>query len=546
MLAWDGLPGTLHASRPQETPREEIPDVDALLHGLGSKGWRFLEGVWGPFRLVWVDLLAGTWIMARAPQGLKPLFWLNSPEGFFFAEEIPSLLDLIPGSPEPDWKRVPEYMLFQHVAAGNTLYKGVRELLPGEVILGSLVSQETSSKSLWPGWLKSHRKDLPSDIPELKELLWRAIRKSLAREAGSQIGLFLSGGVDSALLAWGLKESGASLSMRCLTVVCPGCRYDEGPFARTVARELEVPWEPMELNASLFSKAWEEAVKGLGLPLSSTNQVVWWLLSKAASDFGAKRVFSGEGADGWLSGGLYQEEKQAFLLAGNDLGRTGQVVINCKTHTLNEPLVVQRVLSQSLDLKPRKKLWAHCMRSLSQEHPMERAVFYHVRTVGNRLLTRADLAARIHGVSLELPFLDESFILWSRSLGWERRNPPGLNKEPLKSLCAKRFGSELAYRKKIGFPFPIRTWIRDSRDKRLEIFRQMLLEDRTMSRPIYSRVHMEREVKARLDGTLRPADWLLWSLINLELWLRWLEQRRSRPRCLECPPLISPTSPAVP
>lgn len=546
LLAWDGSLGAGRASSLPEGPKERIQDVRALLYGLGSKGWRFLEGAWGPFRLVWVDLLAGKWIMARAPQGLKPLFWLETPEGVFFAEEIPSLLELMPFHPEPDWRRIPEYMVFQHVAAGNTLYKGVRELLPGEVILGNLASHKTRSQSLWPGWLKSHRKDPSSSIPEPKEVLWRALRKSLAREPELRSALFLSGGVDSALLAWGLRESEASIDLRCFTLTCPGYHYDEHPFALRVARELELQWEPIELNPTIFSRAWEEAVATMGLPLTSTNQVVWWILSKAASASGVQRVFSGEGADGWLSGGLYQEEREALLLAGSDLGKSSQVVISCKAHTLNEPLLVRRVLNQPLDLKPRRNLWLNCIRSLSQEPPMERAVFYHVRTVGNRLLTRADLAARVHGLIVELPFLEECFLLWSRAMGWEKRNPEGLNKEPLKSLCCSRFGVELAYRKKIGFPFPIRTWIRDSPDNRLENFREMLLEERTLSRPIYSRVHLEKEVKARLDGTARPADWLLWSLINLELWLRWLEEHRSRPYSPDCSPLISPASPAVP
>jgi len=546
LLAWDGGLGTAGAGRPPEDSGEEIKQVRVLLEGLGGKGWRFLKGAWGPFRLVWVDLSSGDWILARAPQGLKPLFWSKSSKGVFFAQDIPSLLDLMPECPQPDWQRIPEYLVFQHVAAGNTLYQGVRELLPGEVILGNLRSDKTSSQSLWPNWLGSHREETSSDATELKEILWKAIKKSLVREPQSPRGLFLSGGVDSALLAWGLRELEASTSLRCFTVVCPGYRYDEGPFARTVARDLELPWEPIELTPSLFANAWGEAVESLGLPLTSTNQLVWWILSKAASSSGLKRIFSGEGADGWFTGGLYEEEKEALLMAGNEFEKTSQVVVNCRTHTLNEPLLVGRVLDQPLDLGPRRELWAHCIRSLPKEHPMEKAVLYHVRTVGQRLLTRADLTSTIHGVNLELPFLDECFLLWSKSLGWETRNPSGLNKAPLKSLCAQRFGSELAYRKKIGFPFPIRTWIRDSVEKRLENYREMLLEAHTMSRPIYSRVNLEKEVRARLNGTLRPADWLLWSLINLELWLRWLEQRSANQRSVDYPPSISPASPGVP
>lgn len=545
LLVWEGGLGEAQGGWSQEGSTPEMQEVQALMDGILKEGWNFLEGAWGPFRLLWVDLRTNVWIMARAPQGLKPLFWSLSQEGMFFAQDIPSLLDLLPRLPEPDWKRVPEYMVFQNVAAGNTLYQGVRELLPGEVVLGSLSTGETALRTLWPGWLKSLFERTPSENPGARQALWEAIQKGLSREPVAPKGLFLSGGVDSALLAWGLKELELSKPPHCFTVTCPGYVHDEAPFAHRVARELELPWEPIPLEPSVFSKSWEEAVSAAGLPLSSTNQVVWWILCKAASEYGLKRVFSGEGADGWISGGLYQEEKEALLLAGEDPEKTHQVVINSRTHLLNDPLLVQKVLQEPLDLEPRRGLWKKCLQDHPQAHPLEKAGFYHVRTVGHRLLTRADLAATAHGLGLELPFLEQGFLSWLGSLDWEARNPPGQNKAPLKSLCAMRFGAHLAYRRKIGFPFPIRTWIRDSQDARLRDYRNILLEAPAMGRPVYSRANLEKEIRARLDGKARPADWLLWSLVNLELWLRWLEKRRRGPGVQGPSPTISPTSPGV-
>lgn len=529
LLAWEG---SLGAPQERESAQSSGPcsdDVQTLMNELPRQGWRFLEGNWGPFRLVWLDMSQGTWIMARAPQGLKPLFWFASRQGLFFAQDIASLLDLMPFLPEPDWKRVPEYMVFQSVAAGNTLYQGVRELLPGELVLGDLFSGETRSLSLWPGWLEHCQEMALMAKGGAKESLWAAIRTSLMRESGASRGLFLSGGVDSALLAWGLKELDSWTPCPCMTVTCPGYRHDEGPFASKVVQELELPWEPIELSPWSFSRAWQQAIEKTAMPLTSTNQVIWWILCEAAQGLRVKRIFSGEGADGWLSGGLYQHEREALYLLGNDFEKTAPIVVNCRTHTLNDPLLVQRVVEQPLDLSPRCGIWKQCLESPQPDDLMEKAVLYHVRTVGQRLLTRAELVAQTRSLSLELPFLNEMFLVWSRSLGWEARNPRGIGKEPLKELCSQRFGLELAYRKKIGFPFPLRTWIRDSRDYNLEKYRQMLLETK---RPIYSQKHLEKEVKARLSKSLRPVDWLLWSLINLELWLGWLEQKKEHFRSL--------------
>ena len=545
LLAWDGPSVVAHGDGAVPGSAKHMEEARAIMEGIQNRGWEFLTAVRGPFRLVWIDLSSGRWIMARSPHGPRPLFWWSSPGGVCFSTDIPSLLDLMPSAAEPNWNRFPEYMVFQSLAGGETLYGGVRELLPGQVVIGSLQSREPESRSLWSQWLESQERHGAHPGREAGEVLREAIERSLSRDTGNTRGLFLSGGVDSALLAWGLRDADPPQEVPCLTVTCQGYRHDEGPFAQKVAQELGLQWRPIGLTPSLFSRAWAEALNAMGLPMTSTNQVIWWILCRAAAELGWAAAFSGEGADGWFCGGLYQEEREALVLAREDRGETARIVINCRTHTLNDPSLVERVLHPPLDLRPRLRLWEECVESPG--HLMERAVLYHVRTAGHRLLSRAELVAQSHGLALELPFLETDFLAWSRALGWDGRNPGGVNKGLLKALCSRRFGPELAYRKKIGFPFPLRTWIRDSQEALLRTYRDMLLDTRTMGRPIYCQPHLDRELRSRLDGSLRPADWFLWSLINLELWLRWVEERRRpqhSPGALPCGLGASPGAPA--
>lgn len=526
LLLWDGYTKDFQEGAAPSGSGRKTSQVHALMEGLQRQGWEFLKKLDGPFRLVWVDLSSGDWIMARGPQGLRPLFWLETEQGLFFGRDIPSLVDLLGFVPEPNWERIPEYLVFQDLAGGETLFRHVMELLPGQVIRGRVGCKgfRASKLDLVPQGGFSNCCSGPEGA---RHAIFEAIRATLPQDRNYPLGLFLSGGVDSSLLAWTLIDLGGQIH-RSFTITCPGYRYDEGPFAKMVAQQLELVWEAIPLDPASFSTSWAWALESSGLPMISTNQVPWWILCQKAAGFGIQEVFSGEGADGWISGGLYDDEIEALRLAAGDPGQQAAIAILCKTHTLNHPTLVQEILDLPLDLTSRIRLWEECCNDSPGAPPEDVSVLYHVRTVGHRLLTRANLVAQAHGVNLRLPFLHKQFVSWVRSLPWEQRSPHGVRKAPLKALCASKWGAQLAYRRKIGFPFPLRTWIRDAADPRLRNWREMLLAPETLGRPMYRRPALEKEVRARLEGARRPVDWLLWSLINLELWLRWVESHGQR------------------
>ena len=236
-------------------------------------------------------------------------------------------------------------------------------------------------------------------------------------------------------------------------------------------------------------------------------------------------VFSGEGADGWYSGGWYDDERQVIeAMWDSDLAEAENRSIFCRTHCLNDPDIVRSIVTLPLDVSGRKRLFTDVKTYVDANggfRETDPGVLYQVRTTVNRLLTRADRTAEAHGrLKLKLPFLDREWIRWMQSVPYTVRNKDGIRKYPLKSLAADRFGEDFAFRRKIGFAFPIRTWIRDAQAPLIADFRAMLLDEKTMNREIYNKDALKEAVSMRLDGRQKPADWLLWSLINVELWLR--------------------------
>ncbi len=454
------------------------------------------------------------------------MYWFESRDGIAFARDLSTLFRCPWVSREPNWEKVPEYLVFDHVAGGETLYRRVRVLLPGQVLSGRLGDHDATLTRL-PLSLPVPMEDL--DDQELARQAERALKgataRLLAHTTADSLALFLSGGIDSALLAEALTDNRRSRGTTAVTVTCPGYRHDEAPFARAVREALDLPGTEIPLTPSAFASAWEDSVRALHAPLTSTNQVPWWLLCRWARENHRPSVFAGEGADGWFSGGLYEEERENLArLWEDDPTQAGQGVIFCRTHRLNDPAVVHRITTLPLDVGPRWALWKEARDNAPGRSPDDAAMLYHIATAGDRLLTRADLVAACHGVELKLPFLDQTWLRWVLSIPFRLRNAGGVRKHPMKALCARRWGEAFAYRRKIGFPFPIRTWIRDAPSPILERWRRMILEPRTLGRAIYRGDALEREITLRLRGLIKPADWLLWGIVNLELWLRDMEE----------------------
>lgn len=522
IVQWDGEIYNHAALHNLLDGSHDRPAYLLILNGWQREGTRFLQRINGPFALALWDLKEKTCILARGIQGLGSLFWFESDDGLAFSRDLATLFRC-PWIPrDPNWARIPEYLVFDHVAGGETLYNGIRELLPGEVLTMDLGKAVTTlhGPSLPLTQPLSHI-ELPDLLQRTASTLQSSTERLWAVGPSDGLGQFLSGGVDSALMAEALTKCAPSHVIPGLTVTCPGYKHDEAAFARSICAHLDLPGAEIPMEPDAFATGWHEAIRAIQSPLTSTNQVSWWILCRSAKAKGWSVVFSGEGADGWIAGGLYDSERADIArLWDRDPKEVASRVIFCRTHSLNDPALIKKILKIHLDISNRRGIWEEIRDRETRASPDEMAVLYHVRTTSNRLLTRADLVAACHGIQLRLPYLEAEWLSLMRALPFHVRNAQGIRKWPLKFLCAKRWGEEFAHRKKIGFPFPLRTWIRDAPNPLLHEWREMLLTEETLSREIYRKDELTREVRLRLEGRIRPADWLLWSLINLELWLR--------------------------
>lgn len=261
-------------------------EVDRLVSSEGA--WAIKE-LWGNFLLFWADP-EGRILLLRSPMTGPALFCLEGRDGraiaftdLSLARSLGFRLD------QPDPERIDAWMRFPLLRGPDAELRGVRELLPGEVIaLGSVRPLATS----WSPWAHTRRSPARIDPEDLRNKVSRTVSAWSMRF--ERIQLELSGGIDSSILAACL--AGRSRPWRALTMATSDPDGDERPYARAVAERVGTPlaeWQrppfgdPMAPFESLRARP-----GGFGLLGPSDRAYL-----KGAREFEADAIFTGTGGD---------------------------------------------------------------------------------------------------------------------------------------------------------------------------------------------------------------------------------------------------------
>lgn len=273
-------------------------DTEVVLAAYATWGLDGLERLRGMFALALVDRRRDRLVLARDPLGIKPLYVHDDGGRVTFASEIPALIGqagIGPGTVDPD--ALADYLLWGSVAAPRTIYRDVRSLEPGEV----RVLERTPSDRRRP---MSEPLDLldgeatTTDPWEAREVLSAALRDSVgAHLAGDvPVGLLLSGGVDSAVLAHLLGQVAPDTT--AFTV--GNGDHGDRPGASRTATETGLRHVMVEAGDLLSPATVNDVVRSLGQP--TIDGINTWTVAGAMREVGVKVALAGVGADELFGG----------------------------------------------------------------------------------------------------------------------------------------------------------------------------------------------------------------------------------------------------
>ena len=482
-------------------------DVEVIVHLYEERGEELLPQLQGMFAFALWDVRQRRLLLARDRLGIKPLYYSQPGERFFFASEAKAILL------NPDFSRrlhraaVERLLTYLYLPGPETLMEGVYQLPPGYWL-----RWENGQVQLRPYWQSSLlRKRQLSEAEAIKEF-----RRRFEEAVGSHlvsdvpVGALLSGGLDSA----GVVAQMVRLLDRRPKTFTVGFKgvADERPIARTLAAKLGTDHHELEIEPDCFLQDLPRMIWHLETPTPISFLPLFYLSEFARRH--VKAVFIGEGADELFAG--YRRllpfapsfrflpravQNRLYLLGLHSLAPPGR--LGRHSYGLAAPL--PEPLRKTLHEKSASPLSA--ILSFEQRYALP-----------DYQLHRVDRMTMAWGLEARVPYLDHRLVEFANSL------PDGLKlhgrerKYLLRKALADLVPAEILGRSKTGFGAPFRLWY--SRDF-LDAAR-VYVNERTMAERGWIGKEMLRDL-FRLDGEgwrQRGRGSQLFLLLTLEIYCR--------------------------
>ena len=449
-------------------------DTEVLLHGWEQWGRELLPRLRGMFAFALWDRRAQVLFCARDMFGIKPLYYCRCADGtLLFASEIKAFLDHPSFEKQLNTAQLPLYLSCQYSPGRDTFFAGVQKLLPGHFLEFSEGIVRTT-RWVQPAFL-------PGDTPPAPDELEAVLRQSAEAHkiADVEVAGFLSGGVDSAYL------TALARPARTYTISYAEPKYNESFPARALARNLGLRNRVRCISPGEFWDAVPAVQYHMDEPMADAAAVALYFLNReAAKD--VKVVLSGEGADElfggyniyrdpftarwynrlppWLRGGL--GAAASLLPPGpgvNFLVRRGLSLEERyfgPTALLTEREKRRLLLGYEGDGDP------VCLTESSWDMTEDQDPVTRMQQVDLQLwlagdiLLKADKMSMAHSLELRVPYLDKEVFALAAALPAAAKANARMTKIALRQAAARTLPPAAAARKKLGFPVPVRDWLR--------------------------------------------------------------------------------------
>jgi asparagine synthase (glutamine-hydrolysing) len=286
-------------------------DTEVILAAFSQYGSDFCKVLRGMFALVIYDRKEKEVVFARDRLGKKPLFIVENEEVILFSSEIKFFHAFKTIALEIDEESLLNFLSLQYIPGPGTIYKKVRQVSPGNIyryILGKNLGQTVTYWSIFD--YVGQRKDL-MELEEVDSLIEKSIQYRLI--ANVDIGLLLSGGIDSSLLACYMKQL-AGKKVKAFTVGFADTSIDESVYAKKVAGSLDLDLVQLRLG-DITVADFSDAIYHADQPLGDSAIIPTYLIAKSISQH-VKVVLSGEGADELFHGYHHYRYEKYFYQFG--------------------------------------------------------------------------------------------------------------------------------------------------------------------------------------------------------------------------------------
>lgn len=460
--------------------------------------------------------------------GIKPFYYVDTPDRFAFGSEIRQLLPLL-SSIRSVGESVTDFLLTSvcdHTQ--KTFFEKVLRLQPGHNLIYDLRHQKASFQPYYtiprPGF--SYDRSTPEDVAQhLGSLLESSVHFRLRSDV--PVGTCLSGGLDSssiAILASRRYRQETGQAFGALTAVSEDPSNDESRFARAVSEAGGMRWIPTKPDYEKFLQALPLVVRTQEEPFGGASMIMQYFVMKAAREQGIPVLLDGQGGDETLLGypKYFGQQLAVAWKKEGPLGFFFGLRSAIRNHSNITPLSALKHLVGSLSAPWRHRFytWRHGYLRKPQALPSHLRKYSQAsgdtfrlqeveifQTNLPALLRYEDRNSMAHAIETRLPFLDHRFVEAALALPDNLKIRDGWSKWVLRKTMEKQLPPQVVWRKdKIGFEAPENLWFKKHAPKmRATVLGSPLLQGLAQSDRL-------REAWHWLDGRSR------WRLYSVALW----------------------------
>lgn len=528
-------------------------DTEVILHAYRKWGIDCVQHLRGMFAFALWDEEKKKLFCARDRFGIKPFYYTVVDDVFYFASEIKALLPVLPAI-ETDVNGLKEYLTFQFCLEGKTLFKGVQELPPAHLLEVSRQSQ--SPRRYWEVYynLDFHHTERYFE-ERLTELVLDSI--NVHKRADVPIGAYLSGGLDSSIVASVAARENAADFEGFTGKFTVSEKYDESQYAEAVARNSGFRLNQIDITAADFLNNVEKVIYHLDHPIAGPGSFPQYMVSQLVKTR-RKVVLGGQGGDEIFGGYVryliaYFEQciKAAIdgtMHSGNFVVTYDSIIPNLCTLRQYKPLLKEfwreglfedidkryfRLVNRapSLGDEVRWELLGDYdifdtfrnlfgAKNVGKESYFDSMTHFDFKTLLPALLHVEDRVSMAHSVESRVPFLDHPLVELAATMPADVKFKDGQMKNVLKNSTAQFLPKEILERKdKMGFPVPLSEWMRnEARD---------FVMDTLSNSKAQSREYIDNgKVIAELASEPQYGR-KLWGLLSLEIWQQQFHDRAS-------------------
>ena len=450
-------------------------DTEVLVHGYEEWGHNLTKKLRGMYAFAIWNKKEQELYMARDGWGIKPLYYYQNGKTLMFASEIKAFLDHPDFIKEFNDEILSAYLCFNSVPTEETFFKGVKRVEPGHQLIYK--DNNLEIERFFKLEFDEQNTNLEKSAEEINEAMTDSVKRHF--HADVEVGSLLSSGVDSSYIVSIGKPN------KTFTVGYDDPKYNEINYAKDLADKLGVQNISKKITQEEYIKNFPKLMYHMDEPLADPSIIALHSISELASHH-VKVITSGEGADELFGGyNTYQEEvnqswymkipfplrRLASMIAGifpevrgfNFIYRRGK---HLKDYNIGLGRVFRDEEAMKI-VKPKNQIHTKdIVKPFYEEYKnnstmVQRQVIDFYFWLVRDFLHAVDRSGSMFGIEARTPFLDEKVYNIARKLPVSSKIDKLTTKIALRKAAETVIPNESYKKKKLGFPVPLREWIRE-------------------------------------------------------------------------------------